>query len=330
MTDVTLESAARRATSAVIVGNGGGGDCLVTVLVASWLRTMGVGRTLVGGIACQWWLDAGVERGELVEVIGPDLYDPRELDGARSVGEHAVLVGPDAASHGRRPHEAVLAEWAGGEAFVLSLLGGARGTAAGLSALVEHASADLVIAIDVGSDCLSTGREVRPAMTVLADHLTFAGLLAQRVPSFFCLAGFGVDAEMEVEELTTNFGLVVRAGGLRGAFVPDAPAVGELEALQAKAYDPVGNLVVKAVRGEFGLHRVHTGGPWGQVARIGPAAIPVWALDPRTVLDQVASDVRRIVDTASLAEAEAVYRELGRLPESGMVRVVDFRRRPEA
>jgi len=187
-----------------------------------------------------------------------------------------------------------------------------------------------VIAVDVGSDCLSTGREVRPVMTVLADHLTFAGLLAQRIPSFFCLAGFGVDAEMEIEELTANFGAVVAAGGLRGAFAPDARAVDEMEALQAKAFDPVGNLVVHAVRGEFGLHRVMTGGPWGQVVRIGPASIPIWALDPQVVLEAVATDVRAIRETGTLREAEEIYRSLGRLPESTIVRVVDFRRDPDA
>ncbi|HEX9375549.1 MAG TPA: DUF1152 domain-containing protein [Actinomycetota bacterium] len=329
-TAMTLEEAARSATSAVIVGNGGGGDCLVTVLVASWLRSMGVDRALVGGIGCQWWPEPGQEREELVEVLGPDFYDPMELHGARAVGDHAALVGPDAHSHGRRPHEAVLAEWAGGEAFVLSHLGGAMGTAAGLAALAEHAEADLVIAVDVGSDCLSTGREVRPAMTVLADHLTFAGLLGQRVRSYFCLAGFGVDAEMEIEELTENFAAVVRAGGLRGAFAPSSLALEELEALQAKAFDPVGNLVVKAARGEFGLQRVLTGGPWGQVARLGPASIPIWALDPWVVLETVATDVRSIRSTTSLGEAERIYRELGRFPESGIARVVDFRRIPPA
>jgi hypothetical protein len=324
----SIEEVVRRASSAVVVGNGGGGDCLVTVLVASWLRTLGVERTTVGGIGCQWWPEPGQQGGELVDVLGPDFYDPRGLDGARPLGEHVVLVGPDARSSGRRPHEAVLAEWAGGDAFVLSLLGGAKGTAAGLAAVVEHAGADLVIAVDVGSDCLSTGREVRPTMTVLADHLTFAGLLAQRVPSFFCLAGFGVDAEMELEELTENFATVVRAGGLLGAFAPSARALEELDALQAQAFDPVGNLLVKAARGEFGLHRVRTGGPWGQVARIGPASIPVWALDPEVVLAEVATDVREIMETTSLAQAEGIYRNLGRLPESGIVRTVDFRRPP--
>jgi hypothetical protein len=134
---------------------------------------------------------------------------------------------------------------------------------------------------------------------------------------------------MELDELTENFGAVVRAGGLRGAFVPGPRAIDELEALQAKAFDPVGNLVVHAVRGEFGLHRVLTGGPWGQVVRIGPASIPIWALDPEVVLASVATDVRGLVDTTTLREAEEAYRSVGRLPETGIVRVVDFRRHPE-
>jgi hypothetical protein len=64
------------------------------------------------------------------------------------------------------------------------------------------------------------------------------------------------------------------------------------------------------------------------VARIGPAAIPVWALDPDVVLSTVAADVQAILETTSLAQAEEIYRKLGRLPESGIVRVVDFRRQP--
>ena len=70
------------------------------------------------------------------------------------------------------------------------------------------------------------------------------------------------------------------------------------------------------------------GGPWGQVARIGPASIPVWVLDPDVILAEVATDVREIMETATLAQAEKIYRRLGHLPESGIVRMVDFRRPP--
>ena len=322
-----LEEAARRSRSAVVMGNGGGGDCLVGVLVGHWLRTLGVERAMHGGIACQWWPEPGTEADAMIRVLGPDLYDPRELEGARPLGENAVLVGPETRSAGRIPHEAVLAEGTGGESFVLSLQAGGRGAAEGLASVVAHAEADLVVSVDVGSDCLSTGNEVRPTMTVLADHLTLSGLLGQGVPAFLCLAGYGVDAEMELEELDRNFGEVVRAGGLRGGFVASQEAVALLEQLQAKAFDPVGNLVVEAYRGRFGLHRVHTGSPWGGVARIAPATLPVWALDPEVVASTVAFDVRRIVDTGSLEEAERIYVELGRLPETRIARMVDFQRR---
>jgi hypothetical protein len=324
----TLEEAAHAARSAVVVGNGGGGDCLVGILVASWLRGRGVEHVLLGGIGCQWWPPQGAVVDELTTVIGPDFYEPSDLDGARPLNEFAVLVGPDAASRGRRPHEAFLAASTGGEAFVVSMLGGAKGTTAGLQAVVEYAQADLVVSVDVGSDCLSTGHEVRPVATVLADHLTFAALLGQSVPAFFCLAGYGADAEMECEELERNFGAVVRAGGLVGGFVPSPSALNELAAIQKQAFDPVGNLVVRAARGEFGLHRVHTGSPWGNVARLSPASIPIWALDPQVVLDTIAVDVRQILGTISLCDAQRIYMDLGRLPESLMVRFVDFRRRP--
>src|SRR5262245_11954233 len=322
-----IEEAAMRSRSAVVMGNGGGSDCLVATIVSDWLRTIGVERILGGGIACQWWPEPSAPTGEFVEVFAPDLYDPFRLDGARPIGDHAVIVGPEAALDGRKPHEATLAARSGGEAFVLSLHGGASGMAAGLAALVDYAGADLVVSVDVGSDTLSTGDEVRPVQTALADHLSVAALLAQRVPAYFALAGYGVDAEMAEEDLERNFAAVVAAGGLRGAVVPSEAALRELDALHHDAADPVGSLVARAARGEFGLHRVHKDTPWGAVARVGPAAVPVWVMDPVVVVDVVARDVRAIVDTTSLDEASTIYSGLGRLPETRFVRMVDYGRR---
>lgn len=322
----TLEDLAHEASSAVIIGNGGGGDCLVGLLAAGWLRRMGVGRVALGGIACQWWTAPGEDRPEGVDVLGPDLYSIGDLDQATRIHDYAAIVNADSNSQGRRPHEAVLAEHLDQETFIVSHQGGANGSAAGLRAVLEYFDADLVIAMDVGSDTLSTGREVRPTMTVLADHLTLAAVLSQDVASVFCLAGFGADAELELEELTENTGRVLAAGGLLGMFAPSPADINELEAVQQMAFDPVGGLVVEAYRGNFGLHRVPTGSPWGQVARMTPAAVPIWAFSPQVVVDAVAQDVARILETTSLEEAERIYLELGRLPETTIAGRVDFRR----
>jgi hypothetical protein len=322
----TIEELALNAKSAVIIGNGGGGDCLVGLLAAGWLKRMGVERVTLGGIACQWWTAPGEDRPELVDVLGPDLYSVDDLEEIDRIHDYAAICNTKTHSHGRTPHEAVLAQHVDAETFVVSHQGGAQGAKAGLKAVVDHFDADLVIAMDVGSDTLSTGDEVRPTMTVLADHLTLAAVMSQDVPSVFCLAGFGADAELEIEELTENTGKVLAAGGLLGVFAPSAAEIEDLETVQQKAFDPVGQLVVAAYRGNFGLHRVPTGSPWGQVARMTPAAVPVWAFSPAVVVDAVAKHVAEILQTTSLTDAEEIYVKLGRLPETRIVGRVDFRR----
>lgn len=165
--------------------------------------------------------------------------------------------------------------------------------------------------------------------TALADHLALAGLLAQEVPAYFGLAGYGVDAEMAEEDLERNFGAVVAAGGLRGAVIPGPEALDELDALHDRAADPVGSLVARAGRGEFGTHRIHKDTPWGEVARIGPAAIPIWIMDPHVVVGSVARHVLEILGTTSLREATETYARLGRIPETTLARMVDYGRAPE-
>jgi hypothetical protein len=320
-----IEEVAVTARSAVVLGHGGGSDCFLANLVAGWLRSLGVERVLLGGVACQWWPVDGM-CGELVRVVGPEFYDPLELTDAEPLGEHAVLVGPDARLGERRPHEATLARHLGARTFVVSHRGGGRGSAAGLAAVVAHAGADLVISVDVGSDTLSTGDETRPVQTALADHLTTAALLAQDVPTYFALAGYGADGEMELEELDANFARVLAAGGLRGAVVPSPAAIDELASLHEGLQDPVGSLVAHAARGEFGLYRVRKETPWGVVARLGPAAVPVWVMDPEIVVDSVATHVRELVATTSVDEAEEVYWRLGRIPETRVARCLDFGR----
>ena len=325
-TPETLEDLAHKSKSAIVIGNGGGGDCLVGLLAAGWLKRMGVERVALGGIACQWWTAPGEDRPELVDVLGPDLYSIDDLDEVKRVHDYAAICSTDTHSHGRRPHEAVLAEHTGEETFVVSHQGGVKGSTAGLKAVVDYFDADLVIAMDVGSDTLSTGDEVRPTMTVLADHITLAAVMSQDAASVFCLAGFGADAELEIEELTENTGKVLAAGGLLGVFASSKAEIENLEVAQQKAFDPVGQLVVEAYRGNFGLHHVPTASPWGQVARMTPAAVPVWAFSPAIVVDAVAKHVTEILQTTSLADAEDIYVKLGRLPETRIVGRVDFRR----
>jgi hypothetical protein len=322
----TIEEAAREATTAIVMGHGGGSDCLVASLVGDWLTRMGVGRVILGGVASQWWLPPGEDRVGLKCVLGADFYDPLELTGAKPLNDHAVIVGTEAELNGRAPHEATAAANFGGEAFLVSLRGGGQGVGAGIKAVVDHYGADLLISVDVGSDTLSTGSEIRPTQTSLADHLTLAGLLQQDVVSYFALAGYGLDAEMELEELDHNLGTAIRGGAFRGVIGSSYPALEKVRDLHAQAHDPIGSLVIRAGLGEFGLARVFKSNPFGEVARVAPAAVPIWVFDPRLVTDTVAKHADDLVPTTSLANAEEVYRSLGRVPETGLQRFIDYAR----
>ncbi len=326
----TVEEEARDCRVAAVMGHGGGSDCLVATLVGDWLQRLGVERVVIGGVACQWWPPPGEERTELKSVLGPEFYDPATLSAATAISEFAYLVGPDAELDGRSPHEATVARNFGGEAFVISLRGGGAGVAAGMRAVAEHLGADLLISVDVGSDTLSTGKEIRPTQTSLADHLTLAGLLQQDIPALFALAGYGLDAEMEPQELDHNLSTAIKAGALRGVIGSSYPALRRVQELHAEAHDPVGSLVIKAGLGEFGLHRVLKSNPFGEVAHIGPAAVPIWVFDPALVVESVAQHAAELTVTTSLAEAEDVYRELGRIPETGLARFVNYEREPVA
>lgn len=327
MTTRTIEEEAVNSRVALVMGHGGGSDCLVASLVGDWLQRLGVERVIVGGVACQWWApDGGEKRVGLACVVGPDFYDPATLKGARALSEHAYVVGPEAELDGRAPHEATAARNFGGEAFLISLLGGGAGVGAGLAIVAEHYGADLLVSVDVGSDTLSTGTEIRPTQTSLADHLSLAGLLQQKITSFFALAGYGLDAEMEPEELDHNLSTAIKAGALRGVIGSSYAALRRVEELHAQAHDPIGSLVIKAGLGEFGLHRVIKSNPFGEVARIGPAAVPIWVFDPQAVTDSVASHAAALTATTSLAEAESVYRQLGRIPETDLARFLDYAR----
>ena len=327
MSTPSIEEAALSAKTAIVMGHGGGSDCLVSTLVGDWLGRLGVERVVVGGIACQWWPPPGKTVTATQLVVGPDFYNPHQLTDITTLNDDAVLVSPESRyTNGCQPHEATAAKHFGGESFVISLLGGARGVTNGMLAAVRHFEADLLVSVDVGSDTLSTGDEIRPTQTSLADHLTLAGLLGQECLAYFALAGYGVDGEMEISELDHNLSLAVKAGALRGVLAPSTEAFDRVETLHGEAYDPVGSLVIRAGRGDFGVHRTIKSSPFGEIAHVGPASLPIWVFDPTLVAQSVARHAQALVPTDSLADAVAVYRSLGRIPEVGLTRFVDFDR----
>ena len=328
-----LTELALRSRRALIIGVGGGGDVIQSIPVANYLRLLGVGEIIVGGVGSSWWMPEGdpVSRDPSAMTYGPIVYDVNELSGAQRWTP--LIVGVDAASQWRgcRPAEAVLADRLVGTPFVAGLTQGAAGLRDNLRQLIAARGIDLVVGVDIGSDSFHDGAETLGAQTSLIDFISLAALTQLDVPVVYALAGYGADGEMQLEELDARVARVMRAGGFLGGIGLTQRDVSEMLEACALYPDPIEHYAALAARGEFGLRRVQTCTPWGIPVRITPLAAMILCFDPAVMVEQACTGVARLRETRSLAEAETIYAEqLGQIPETRLRPVIRFMRNDAA
>jgi hypothetical protein len=318
---------AKRSRRALVIGIGGGGDVIQAIPMANHLTQLGVEEVIVGGVGCAWWTPRGeaISSEEGIYIYGPTLYDVEELSPCEKWVPGVVGVSAESNWQGRRPAEAVLAHLLPGTPFVVSLLGGAQGVLASLRALIALRGIDLVVGVDIGSDAFHDGREASRAYTSLVDFLSLAALSQLEVPVVYALSGYGVDGEMQLEELDERVGRVMRADGYLGASGLTPRDVAQMEEACRLYPDPVEPLAPAAARGELGLRNVNTKGPWGVVVRVSPLASVILHFDPRVMIREVCRGVTALLPTRSLQEAESIYyHQLGEIPETRLEKMIRF------
>jgi hypothetical protein len=311
----------------LIMGIGGGGDVIQAIPVINYLKLLGVQEFYVGGVSCSWWTPDGhplsLEPG--LSVYGPTIYDVKALEPHETWAPQMVGITKESNLKGRQPAEAVLADMIPGKKFTLGLQGGAAGMAESLKIAVERFQIELIVAVDIGSDSFHDGKEASKAHTSLVDFLSLGALIQQTVPVVYALAGYGADGEMQLDELDERVGRVMRAGGFLGSFGLTQRDAAEILTASEVYPDPVEAMSARAARGELGLKRVDTHGPWGTVIRVTPLTATVLCFDPRVVAETVSTGILKLMHTTSLAEAEKIYRdELGEIPETTVEPLIRF------
>ena len=325
----SLAELAVRSKRALIIGVGGGGDVIQSIPVGNYLRLLGVGEIIVGGVGSAWWMPEGdpVSRDPAVMTFGPTVYEVAELAPSREWTPG--IVGVESASNhkGRRPAEAVLADLLPGTPFVAGLTRGVVGLRDALAALIAARGIDLVVGVDIGSDSFHDGTEVVRAQTSLIDFMTIGALTQLEVPVVYALAGYGADNEMRLEELDARVGRVMKAGGYLGAMGLSHRDVDEMLVACARYPDPIEHYAALAARGEFGYRKVQTATPWGHAVKITPLAAVILFFDPRIMVQECCRGVAALQGTRSLAEAEEIYATvLGQIPETRLQPFIRFMR----
>lgn len=323
----SLLEIALKSKRALILGLGGGGDVIQGIPVARLFQALNFEDIFIGGVSCQWWMPDGAPQSDVygVSVLGPTLYDIRELEPAEDLAPNLRGVTPQSSIGECRPAEAVLADLLPGKPFVGGLTEGVQGLAAGLKEFVETRRIDLVVGVDIGSDSFHRGDEVQPAHTSMVDFMSIGALLDLPCPVFYGVSGYGCDGEMQLSELDERVGAVMAAGGYLGAH---GLTQGDVQAMlhACEVYpDPVEPLAPLAATGELGLRRVNTHGPWGTPVHVTPLAAVMLFFDPGVMAETVSRGILALKPSNSLEEAERIFREdLKEFPESRLFPTIQF------
>jgi hypothetical protein len=309
---------ANSASSALLVGCGGGGDVIQSIPVVNYLRALGVERFCMAGLGGKWWGDVGLR-------FGCEVFDLDWLSPARRVGEHAVIVEPTSKlTHGRgvgKPyHEAFLALETGVETATLNLRAGVPGLRQGLADLVAHTRADLVILVDIGSDSFFTGTETT-VLSPLLDAMSMDAVNALDVPSVFALTGYGADAEMAIEVLDRNVALAMSHGAYLGAHGLTPQDAADLR--RVLAHVPESDIERRPYRVAQG----ELSGPtptkrfWSVDMR--PIAAVTLFFDLGVLIDHVNPLPNALARTTTLEEAEDAILEFGLFPETRLPQQIE-------
>ncbi len=323
----SLAELAVKTKRAMILGIGGGGDVIQGIPMANYLRLLGVQEIVMGGVSCSWW----TPKGEAISnetgtcIYGPTIYDVNELTDSKPWAPGVVGVTATSNIGGRQPAEAVLAPILPGTPFVVSLRNGSIGMRDGLRQVIQEREIELLVAVDIGSDSFHDGKEASKAHTSLVDFISLGALSQLDIPVVYCLAGYGADGEMQLDELDERVARVMAAGGFLGANGLTQRDVIEMTKACELYPDPVEPIAPRSARGELGLRNVNTGGPWGTVIRVTPLAATILHFDPRVMIAEACQGVELIKETRSLAEAERIFRDdLGEIPETRLEHMIRF------
>lgn len=323
----SLLEVALKSKRALILGLGGGGDVIQGIPLARLFKQLNFETIYIGGVNCQWWMPDGKPQSDAygVSVFGPTLYPVEGLSDTTELAPQLRAVCRTSTINNCQPAEAVLADKLIGTPFVCSLHKGTAGLAEGLKQFVEAQQIDLVVGVDIGSDSFHRGDEVQPAHTSLVDFMSIGALLDLPCPIFYGVSGYGCDGEMQISELDERVSVVMKAGGYLGAH---GLTQGDVEAMMeaCEMYpDPVEIMAPLAAKGELGLRKVNTHGPWGTPINVTAAAAVMFFFDPKVMASEVSKGILALKNTRSLEEAERIYQDdLGEYPESRLQPTIKY------
>ncbi len=190
---------------ALLIGMGGGGDIVSTLIVADFFDLFDV--------EC---VHAGVVWERISRDPKPGPRSIEEIDGCKIINECLAWVNGDSRINGLKPIVAQVSEFLGRDVVAVDITKGELGVRRSLREFVESEGIDIVVGVDAGGDSLARGGE-RNLCSPLADSIMLSAL--SKLRSILAVTGFGSDGELSREELETYLSEIARENGILGVSI---------------------------------------------------------------------------------------------------------------
>lgn len=287
-----------RASRALVLGIGGGGDAVGAIAVARAIAVAGV-RSVIGGVA---W-----ERSVVDPHPGPRPI--ADIRGAQPCGTHAAIVDPAHTAttpEGAHFCESRLAEFLGERTVLIDVSAGPEGAATGIRDAADAVGCDLVFLVDIGGDAIASGLEPGLA-SPLCDAVMIAAGTRLDHACLLGVLGAGCDGELRPAEVMDRVSSLAASGAWLGAMGVSPAAASEIEAAAQVAVTEASLLVARAARGEAGPVEIRGG---RRVVELGPLAALTFVFDPRAALDALPL-VRAVARADTIEDARDALNDVG-------------------
>lgn len=287
--------------SVLLSGCGGGGDIMQTLSILNLCRSLGVEQVVLAELACMWWEFDGQMAlgGEAMEL---DWVQPNE-----KVGDCAALLSADSKVTGgfgkdNYLHASLIKKIVPDVPVALvTIRKGAPGVMQGFQDLIAKFGCELLITCDTGADAFFTGTETQ-VQSPLCDAYSILAASELEIPGIYGVVGFGGDAELPLQDLIKNMGIVMEKGGFLGAHGLTQEDLALIEqVLRYIPYEEVEKWPYEAAKGNLGIHYCKR--LWS--VDITPAAAVTFFFDADT-MREVNPLVNALKGTKTLQEAEEI------------------------
>ena len=227
---------------ALLIGIGGGGDIVSTLIVGRFFKIFDV-KCIYGGVV---W-----ERISRDPKPGPRAVE--EIENCLIINDCLAWIDENCRIDGLKPIVAQVAEYLGREVVGVDITKGELGVRRSLEDFVKSENIDMVVGVDAGGDSLARGKE-KNLCSPLADSIMLSAL--SKLDSILAVVGFGSDGELTRCELESYLSEIAREGGILGVSILMRDEAEELFEFVRDVATDASRIPILAGMGYMGVHKI--------------------------------------------------------------------------